>query len=78
MSQPVSLTTGQHSSGTCPESASRLVVFVYLIVCTVPLQVRWSKNHYLLREQAMPAHLEVVFYWYLEAVVSFPFTNPPE
>ena len=26
----------------------------------------------------MPAHLEVVFCWYPEAVVSFPFANPPE
>ena len=30
MSQPVSLTTRQHSSRTRPESASRLVVFMYL------------------------------------------------
>ena len=31
MSQPVSLTTGQHFSGIRLESAGRLVVFVYLI-----------------------------------------------
>ena len=78
MSQPVGLTTGQHSSGTRPESAGRLVVFVYLIACAVTLRVRWSKNHYLLREQVMPAHLEVVFCWYPEVVVFFPFANPPE
>ena len=37
VSQPVGLTTGQHSSGIPPESAGRLVVFVYLIACTVTL-----------------------------------------
>ena len=54
MSQPVGLTTGQHSSRIRPESASRLVVFVYLIVCAVTLWVRWGKNHYLLRSRSCP------------------------
>ena len=31
MSQPIGLIAGQHFSGVCPESADRLVVFVYLI-----------------------------------------------
>ena len=54
MSQPVGLTTGQHSSGIRLESAGRLVVFVYLIVRAVTLRVRWGKNHYLLRSRPCP------------------------
>ena len=54
MSQPVGLTTRQHSSGICLESAGRLVVFVYLITCSITLWVRWGKNHYLLRSRSCP------------------------
>ena len=75
VSRPVGLTARQHFSGICPESADRLVVFVYLIACR-NLRVRWSKNHYLLEEQVVPTQSRSSILLVSRSCSVFPLREP--